>query len=130
MLSTRARRRQEQGLDRAAAVVERTAQKVQRSKTKARSVDYRRKAWDEINSNIEESADAATKKAAWALMVANGADGSDEEEGSADSGDEAVRQFYDDLDENMGEAGAAAPEAPLEAAVPLAVLAEGGDDIL
>ncbi|EFX02460.1 hypothetical protein CMQ_5821 [Grosmannia clavigera kw1407] len=128
--STRARRRQEKGLDRAAAVGERTAQKVQRSKTQARSIDYRRKAWDEINSKIEAdvSADAASKKAAWALMVADGADGSDEDE-DVDSGDEAVRKFYDDLDENMGEADAAAPVVAFETAVPLAVLA-GGDEIM
>ncbi|KAL1871048.1 hypothetical protein VTK73DRAFT_2283 [Phialemonium thermophilum] len=50
--SSKARRRQEKGIDRAEAVMERTAKKIQKSKGQARKIQARRKTWDEINEVI------------------------------------------------------------------------------
>ncbi|KAI1762991.1 Alb1-domain-containing protein [Hypoxylon sp. FL1150] len=51
-ISTKARKRLEKGQDRAAAIVERTEQKVAKSKDQSRTIQSRRKAWDDINSQI------------------------------------------------------------------------------
>ncbi|KAH8888690.1 hypothetical protein GQ53DRAFT_843212 [Thozetella sp. PMI_491] len=74
VLSSKARRRQEKGMDRAANVSDRTLQKVQRSKTQARSLDSRRRAWDEVND--EDKPRVSAKKAVKARE------------------DELVRQFF------------------------------------
>lgn len=50
VLSTRARARHERGLEKAEAIVDRTATKVQKSKYSASKVETRKKTWDEINS--------------------------------------------------------------------------------
>ncbi|KAL7625638.1 hypothetical protein AAE478_004858 [Parahypoxylon ruwenzoriense] len=50
--SYRARKRHEKGQDRAAAITERTEQKIAKSKGQARTIQSRRKAWDEINHQI------------------------------------------------------------------------------
>ncbi|KAJ4388823.1 hypothetical protein N0V93_006284 [Gnomoniopsis smithogilvyi] len=50
VLSTRARARHERGLEKAEAIVDRTATKVQKSKYSASRVETRKKAWDEINA--------------------------------------------------------------------------------
>ena len=52
ILSSKARRRQERGLDRAEAILDRTAKKVQRSKSQAKNTQSRSKNWDEINKQI------------------------------------------------------------------------------
>lgn len=49
-MSTRARARHERGLEKAEAIVDRTATKVQKSKYSASRVETRKKAWDEINA--------------------------------------------------------------------------------
>ncbi|RYO80552.1 hypothetical protein DL766_001095 [Monosporascus sp. MC13-8B] len=54
-LSSKARRRQEKAQDRAAAVIERTELKVAKSKGQARTIQTRRKAWDDINVQIPQS---------------------------------------------------------------------------
>lgn len=132
MLSAKARRRQERGLDMAAAVVERTAQKVQRSKSNARAIHSRNKEWTEINRVAEREAGRDGKKKQIGMFGALASDDGDEDDsaGEVDSGDEAVRAFYaddaDGLDENMGEATAA---QSIPATVPLAALAND-DDIL
>ncbi len=131
--SAKARRRQERGLDRAAAVIERTAQKMQRSKTQSRAIQERSKAWTEINSRIVQEAGLDKQKQSQLGMFGAlaGEEGEAEAEAGVDSGDEAVRQFYGDnnLDEAMGEAAAV---AGLPAAVPLAALAtaDAEDEIL
>lgn len=51
-LSTKARRRQEKDQDRAAAIAERTEKKTAKSKGQARTIESRRKAWDDINNQI------------------------------------------------------------------------------
>lgn len=85
-LSHKARLRQERNLERAEAVAERTALKVQRSKGQARVIQARKKTWDELNREIlgREAAAAAAKK-----------DSKDPE------GDAAVAAFYADTDQDM-----------------------------
>ncbi|KAI1776017.1 Alb1-domain-containing protein [Hypoxylon cercidicola] len=51
-LSSKARKRFEKGQDRAAAIMERTEHKVAKSKGQARTMQSRRKAWDDINNQI------------------------------------------------------------------------------
>ncbi|KJR82965.1 uncharacterized protein SPSK_04548 [Sporothrix schenckii 1099-18] len=136
VLSAKARRRQERGLDMAAAVMERTAQKVQRSKSSARTIQSRSKEWTEINKAAEREVGIAGKKKQQLGMfgaLASGDDDDDDEDDGfedVDSGDEAVRAFYGDdnegLDANMDEATAA---QSIPASVPLAALAND-DDIL
>ena len=52
VLSSRARRRLERSVGRAEAVQERTAVKVQKSKSQARVIHARKKTWDEINREV------------------------------------------------------------------------------
>lgn len=129
MLSAKARRRQERGLDMAAAVMERTAQKVQRSKSNARTIQGRSKEWTEINRAAEREAGLTGKKKQLGMFGAL-ANNDDEDEEDLSSGEEAVRDFYgdddDNLDENMDEATAV---QSIPAAVPLSSLAND-DEIL
>ncbi|KAI0471116.1 Alb1-domain-containing protein [Xylariaceae sp. FL0804] len=54
-MSSKARKRHEKAQDRAAAILERTAQKVGKSKGQARSIQSRAKTWDAINSTVTSS---------------------------------------------------------------------------
>lgn len=54
VLSSKARRRQEKGYDKALAVMEKTAVKVEKSKGQLKAVHARRKTWDEINKENEK----------------------------------------------------------------------------
>ncbi|KAI1214527.1 Alb1-domain-containing protein [Annulohypoxylon truncatum] len=56
-MSSKARKRYEKGQDRAAAVMDRTEKKINKSKGQARIIQTRRKTWDEVNNQIP-----ATKK--------------------------------------------------------------------
>ncbi|KUI60083.1 hypothetical protein VP1G_07285 [Cytospora mali] len=49
VLSTKARRRHERGLERAEEIVDRTALKIQKSKRSASEIASRKKAWDDVN---------------------------------------------------------------------------------
>ncbi|KAK3685982.1 Alb1-domain-containing protein [Podospora appendiculata] len=49
VLSRKARERQEKHQDRAEAIMDRTAVKVQKSRGQAKTIDIRRRTWDEIN---------------------------------------------------------------------------------
>ncbi|GAP89082.1 putative microfibril-associated protein [Rosellinia necatrix] len=51
-LSSKARKRHEKAQDRAAAILERTEKKVVLSKDQSRTLQSRRRAWDEINQQI------------------------------------------------------------------------------
>lgn len=53
-LSTKARRRQEKAQDHAAAIMERTEVKITKSKGQARAIQFRSKAWDDINDQIPQ----------------------------------------------------------------------------
>lgn len=61
--SSRARRRHEKSMDRAAAVTDRTALKVHKSKGHARVIHSRKKTWDEINREVFERESKLSKKA-------------------------------------------------------------------
>ncbi|OAA68751.1 Ribosome biogenesis protein Alb1 [Niveomyces insectorum RCEF 264] len=143
ILSAKARRRQERGLDRAAAVLDRTAQKVQRSQSSSRTTQMRRAAWDEVNNRLQKEVGAGAAKTQSKFgVLASQNDGSegDSDDGfeDADSGDEAVRRFYeldDEMTEATGDAAAAAPSttepaAVLAASVPLPALANDDEEIL
>jgi hypothetical protein len=52
VLSAKAKRRQEKGMDRAEAVMDKKEKKVEKSKGKARTVQERAKAWDELNKRM------------------------------------------------------------------------------
>ncbi|KAI0597999.1 Alb1-domain-containing protein [Biscogniauxia sp. FL1348] len=84
-MSSKARRRHEKEQDRAVAIMERTQQKVAKSKGQARNIHSRAKAWDEINKQIPAAARKSTEE------------NSDEEEDQEES----------ELDDEMNEA----PEA-------------------
>ncbi|KAF4493462.1 hypothetical protein FAGAP_10418 [Fusarium agapanthi] len=57
-MSAKARKRHEKGLEMAAAVVERTKNKVEKSKGRGRNIQQRSKNWDEINRAAEEAESA------------------------------------------------------------------------
>jgi hypothetical protein len=65
VLSAKAKRRQEKGMDRAEAVMDIKAAKIEKSKGRARNVQERSKAWEELNKKIlaQEAADAAAAAA-------------------------------------------------------------------
>ncbi|TDZ19620.1 hypothetical protein Cob_v007685 [Colletotrichum orbiculare MAFF 240422] len=48
-LSAKAKKRQERGADRAAAIMERTANKIEKSKNQSKSIQARSKGWEEVN---------------------------------------------------------------------------------
>lgn len=52
VLSTRARKRHEKGLERAEEIVDRTANKVAKSKRAASNIADRKKAWDDVNGSV------------------------------------------------------------------------------
>ena len=98
-LSTKARQRQERAQDRAAAVMERTELKVSRSKGHARTVQTRRKAWEDINGQIPQTTASITKAEAGRDAERSG----DEEEHKSEPG---VPELDDEMGEAEGEVGA------------------------
>jgi hypothetical protein len=52
VLSAKAKRRQERGMDRAEVVMDKIEKKVEKSKGKARTVQERAKAWEDLNKNV------------------------------------------------------------------------------
>ncbi|EAQ86566.1 hypothetical protein CHGG_07819 [Chaetomium globosum CBS 148.51] len=119
VLSTRARRRQERSMDKAEAIMDRTAVKVQKSKGHARVIHGRRKTWEEVNREafeLEEQRKLGKKAkarmeedAAVAAFYAD--DGDAEMEGAEDDGEVAV-------------AGDAGPASIPAVAVPVDVVEE------
>lgn len=83
-MSHKARLRQEKNLERAEAVAERTALKVQKSKGQARVIQSRKKTWEELNREILGREAAAAKKSS-----------------KDPEGDAAVAAFYADADQDM-----------------------------
>ncbi|KAK1760754.1 Alb1-domain-containing protein [Echria macrotheca] len=95
-MSSKARKRHERSMDKAEAVMDRTATKVQRSKGSLKVIQARKRTWDEIN---KDTAEVVAKK------KRKGPDTTAE--------DEAVAKFYDDDDEEMVEASS--PVRPSDA---------------
>lgn len=104
-MSFKARKRFEKGQDRAAAIVERTEKKVAKSKGQARTMLSRRKAWDDINSQIP-----ANKK-----KPQDEADEEEEDEVSELDEDMGDTQAQVEKVEKAFEGAAATDKAPLQA---------------
>ncbi|PTD02330.1 hypothetical protein FCULG_00012032 [Fusarium culmorum] len=79
-MSAKARQRHEKGLEMAAAVAERTQNKIEKSKGRSRNIQTRAKNWEEINRAAEE-AERAAEEADKARDIAD-------EEAKKDEGDE------------------------------------------
>jgi len=132
VLSSKARRRQEKGLDRAAAVMERTAQKVDRSWGQAKAMKGRKKAWEEINKGEAKGGkkprDDDDEEGRKAVEAIYGETDEEMEELEGDDDDEAVAD---------GAAAAAAAATKVDgnagaaidaASVPLPAAADDDDD--
>ncbi|KAI0129368.1 Alb1-domain-containing protein [Hypoxylon sp. NC0597] len=98
-MSSKARRRHEKGQDRAAAIIERTEQKIAKSKGQARTIQTRRKTWDEVNNQIP-----ATKKTSRAESI----DEDDQEESELDE------EMNDAQVEKVTEGAASTGKVPLQ----------------
>ncbi|KAJ8065006.1 hypothetical protein OCU04_007309 [Sclerotinia nivalis] len=61
-LSSKAKRRQDKGLDRAEAVMDRTSTKIEKSKYRGRNVQERAKTWETLNKKAQEAVQAAIEK--------------------------------------------------------------------
>lgn len=125
VLSTRARRRQEKSMDRAEAIMDRTAVKVQRSKGSLKVIQSRKKTWDEVNRDAAGKAELAKlSKKARAKM--------EEDEMVAafysDDGDEEMEGAEDDVAGALAEVVAAAPTQ--SAFMALATVDDGDEEIL
>jgi hypothetical protein len=77
VLSSKAKRRQERGLDRAEAVMDKIEKKIEKSRGKARTVQERSKAWDELNRKMVAK---KAREAALALEKENWVDKANEED--------------------------------------------------
>ncbi|KAI1802270.1 Alb1-domain-containing protein [Daldinia bambusicola] len=97
-MSSKARRRHEKGQDRAANIMERTEQKIAKSKGQARTIQSRRKAWDDINNQIP------TNKS--------------EPQGQVDNREDGVSEFDQDMDDvqpgEVQNGATSAGEVPLQ----------------
>lgn len=104
VLSTRARARHEKGLEKAEAIVDRTATKIQKSKKAASQVETRKKTWDEINAAAGKIGKKETNMFA----------GLEEEEEKGEDGKDY--QEVQELDDEMAEADSVAPTQNLDSA--------------
>jgi hypothetical protein len=115
VLSSKAKRRQERGMDRAEAVMDKKEKKVEKSRGRARTVQERSKAWDELNRKMVAK---KAREVALALEKENWVDDEDNKEGEESLLDSAVMDGVKDLDVmdappmggNSIDAGAEAPE--------------------
>jgi Alb1 len=120
VLSAKAKRRQEKGMDRAEAVMDKKEKKVEKSKGKARTVQERAKAWDELNKKMlakkarEEALALEREKENWV----------DEDDGEAKA-DGMQDVEVEDAPMAQSAVSEAAPES-----IPLPEPAEDEDEIL
>ncbi|KAM0231733.1 hypothetical protein ACHAPO_008313 [Fusarium lateritium] len=110
-MSAKARQRHEKGLEMAAAVAERTQNKIEKSKGRGRNVQFRAKNWEEINKAAEEAERAAEEA---------------EKAAEEESGDEEQpKKSGIELDEEMDGAPVTEDSAPAPVQAD-----EDGDEIL
>ncbi|KAI9898742.1 hypothetical protein N3K66_007102 [Trichothecium roseum] len=117
--SSRARRRHEKALEMAEAVVERTGKKVQRSKSRGRSVQERARGWDDINRA--------------AVALGEGpmpGDEDEEDEGGNGPGKEEWEETDEEMDEKTDNASAAAVVVEETKSGDYIPVDDDGDDIL
>ncbi|KAG5665424.1 hypothetical protein KAF25_009549 [Fusarium avenaceum] len=109
-LSTRARKRQEKGLEMAEAIAERTKTKVEKSKGRGKNIQQRSKNWDDINKAAEE----------------------DEEVQESDEEEVKKTEHKWEMDEEMNGAEETTPTTDVKSAPDAAPLPadEDGDEIL
>jgi len=113
-LSSKARKRQEKNADRAEAIMDRTAVKVQRSKGHAKVIESRKRTWDEVNRQATGIEGVPKKKAS-----------------KHQAEDDAVAEFYGgdrDGDEEMEEAGTGVTVQPRPALLSYLPVESTGDD--
>ena len=127
VLSSKARRRQEKAMDRAEAVMDRTAVKVQKSKTSAKVIHSRKKTWDEVNKEAlgKEEQPKLSKKAKAkmeedAMVAAFYAD---------EDGDAEMEGAEEDEEQQQGASASAAP-APTPFSALQVAPAEDDEEIL
>lgn len=89
VMSSRARKRQERGLEKAEGVIDRTAVKVQKSKRSATNIAERKKGWEEVNVTAIKTM-AGTNK--FAGLVLEGAGEDDDEEWDDEMEEEVVEE--------------------------------------
>lgn len=95
VLSSKAKRRQERGLDQAEAAMDKKEKKIEKSKGKAKTIHERSRAWDELNRKM------AAKKMQEAVLALEKENWVDEENGGKDEDiglDDAVVDGVKDLD--------------------------------
>jgi hypothetical protein len=93
-MSSKARKRQEKAQDRAAAVMDRTEKKVALSKNQSRTIQSRRKIWEEVNQQIPSTMKAGIKgnmdqdeESSDELVLDDGMGGVEERPSQNDNGD-------------------------------------------
>lgn len=80
VLSARAKKRKEKGVDRAEAISARTSAKVEKSLESAKAMKVRRKTWDEVNTVLEGKEGSGRAAGANPFAALGGGEGSDDEE--------------------------------------------------
>lgn len=114
--STRARRRHERGLERAEEIVDRTANKIAKSKRAASHIAERKKAWEDVNGSVGKNKVGSSNMFA-GLAAATGGDDEEDDEEDGWEDDEGG-------DDEMADAAPAAPKTTAAVAPP----APGDDD--
>ena len=117
VLSTKAKKRQEKSIDRAAVVMDKKSTNIEKSKDRARLVQERAKAWDEHNKKLMAK---KARDAALALEKENRVD----EDGDVDADGDAM----EDVEEAPSAAGPMAVE-DVDQSIPLQEPAEE-DEVL
>lgn len=87
VLSARAKKRKEKGIDRAEAISARTSTKVEKSINSAKAMKVRRKTWEEVNTVLEgrEGGEKAAGANPFAAL-GSGDEGSDDEDMGVEEG--------------------------------------------
>ncbi|KAJ6440145.1 CFEM domain-containing protein [Purpureocillium lavendulum] len=119
-MTAKMRRRHERGLEMAEAVTERTGLKIERSIGRARVVDARRRAWDDINARAGEEAGRAGATASRNAFAAleDGDEDDDENEGDQ-AGWETDEDMGGDVPVPAGMQSSIFAPAPKAGAVPV-----------
>ncbi|KAL3423354.1 hypothetical protein PVAG01_05101 [Phlyctema vagabunda] len=106
VLSSKAKRRQEKGLDRAEAVMDKKETKIEKSKGRARTVQERAKAWEDLNKKVvaKKLREEALEKENWVDEDEDAEDLAEMEvEAAPDSGAPAAPAVSVPLPETMDE---------------------------
>ncbi|CAH0040292.1 unnamed protein product [Clonostachys solani] len=113
-LSSKARRRQERGLQMAEAILERTSLKVEKSKVRGRSVQERSKTWDSINKKALDAKEVQT----------------DDDEPEQDASKTAKDKDWETDEDMDGKQDDAAAESKPEAADEGYLAVDADDDVI